>query len=81
MRRTEGGKAGEDGEPLIGGDLKVDPSTHEVYVGDRAVSLTPADRRAGVVSRLPFFPGRSVFGQAASKTPYPAKLGLGEGHP
>ena len=43
MRRTEGGKAGEDGEPLIGGDLKVDPSTHEVYVGDRAVSLTPAE--------------------------------------
>lgn len=43
MRRTEGGKAGEGGEPLTGGGLTVDASTHEVYVGDREVSLTPAE--------------------------------------
>ena len=43
MRRSEGHKAGEDGELLISGDVKVDPSTHEVYLGDRKVSLTPAE--------------------------------------
>ncbi len=43
MRRTEGRQAGEAGEPLIGGDVKVDPSTHEVYLQDRKVSLTPAE--------------------------------------
>lgn len=43
MRRTEGRNAGEDEEPLIGGDLKVNPSTHEVFIGGREVSLTPAE--------------------------------------
>ena len=28
MRRTEGRDSGEDGEALIGGELRVDPSTH-----------------------------------------------------
>ena len=43
VRRTEGRDAGEDEEPLIGGDLKVDPSTHEVFIGNRDLSLTPAE--------------------------------------
>ena len=43
MRRTEGRVAAEDEEPLIVGDLKVNPSTHEVFIGGREVSLTPAE--------------------------------------
>ena len=43
MRRTEGRTAAEEEEPLIGGDLKVNPLTHEVFIGARAVSLTPAE--------------------------------------
>ena len=43
MRRTEGRKAGETGELLISGDVRVDPSTHEVYLQGRKVSLTPAE--------------------------------------
>ena len=43
VRRTEGHNGGEEEEPLIGGDLKVDPSTHEVFIGNREVSLTPAE--------------------------------------
>ena len=43
MRRTEGRDAAEDEEPLIVGDLKVNPSTHEVFIGGREVSLTPAE--------------------------------------
>ncbi|PKB72312.1 MAG: hypothetical protein BZY87_01040 [SAR202 cluster bacterium Io17-Chloro-G6] len=43
MRRTEGRNGGEDEEPLVDGDLKVDPLTHEVFIGSREVSLTPAE--------------------------------------
>ena len=43
VRRSEGGKVAEEGEPLIGGDLKVNPLTHEVHIGDRKVALTPAE--------------------------------------
>ena len=43
MRRTEGRKSGKTGEPLIVGDVRVDPSTHEVHLGDHIVSLTPAE--------------------------------------
>ena len=43
MRRTEGRDAGEDEESLVGGDLKVNPSPHEVFIGGREVSLTPAE--------------------------------------
>ena len=43
MRRTEGRNAGEDEQPLIGGDLKINTSTHEVFIGDREVALTPAE--------------------------------------
>ena len=43
MRRTQGRNSVEDGEALIGGELTVNPSTHEVFIGDREVSLTPAE--------------------------------------
>ncbi|MCH7737745.1 MAG: response regulator transcription factor [Chloroflexi bacterium] len=43
MRRTGSRKSGKADEPLIEGDLKVDPSTHEVYLRDRKLSLTPAE--------------------------------------
>ena len=60
LRRAEQRESSENMDLLIGGDLKVDPSTHEVYIGDRAVSLTPAEfqlahllvkSRGAVVSR------------------------------
>jgi DNA-binding response OmpR family regulator len=43
IRRTERRKAGEAGKPLIDGDVKVDPSTHEVFLQGRKVPLTPAE--------------------------------------
>jgi two-component system KDP operon response regulator KdpE len=43
MRRSEGRDAIDEEEPLVGGDWKVDPSTHEVFIGNREVSLTPAE--------------------------------------
>lgn len=43
MRRTESRAAAADEEPLIGGELKVNTSTHEVFIGGREVSLTPAE--------------------------------------
>ena len=42
MRRTEG-KAAKGGGLLTDGGVTVDPSTHEVHLGDRKVSLTPAE--------------------------------------
>jgi len=43
MRRTGARRTGKSKEILVGGDLKVDPSTHEVSLGDRSLSLTPAE--------------------------------------
>lgn len=43
IRQTERRKAGEAGKPLVDGDVKVDPSTHEVFLQGRKVSLTPAE--------------------------------------
>ncbi len=43
VRRNEGHHSGGDAEALIGGELKVNLSTHEVFIGDRKVSLTPAE--------------------------------------
>ena len=43
MRRTGSRKSGKAAEPLTEGELKVDPSTHEVTLGDRKLSLTPAE--------------------------------------
>lgn len=43
MRRTGSRKSGKAGEPLTEGDLKVDPSTHEVHLSGNRMSLTPAE--------------------------------------
>ncbi|MDA0265119.1 MAG: response regulator transcription factor [Chloroflexi bacterium] len=43
MRRTVGRKLEERGELLIEGELKIDPAAHEVYLGLRKVTLTPAE--------------------------------------
>ncbi|MBT98489.1 MAG: hypothetical protein CL902_07670 [Dehalococcoidia bacterium] len=43
MRRTGSRKSGKSTETLVVGDLHVDPSTHEVFLNDEPVSLTPAE--------------------------------------
>ena len=43
MRRSGSRKTGKAEAPLTEGDLKVDPSTHEVYLSGRRLSLTPAE--------------------------------------
>ena len=43
MRRNGSRKPGKGKEILVRGDLKVDPSTHEVTLRDQRLSLTPAE--------------------------------------
>ena len=43
MRRNGSRKPGKTKEMLVGGDLKVDPSTHEVTLKGQSLSLTPAE--------------------------------------
>lgn len=43
MRRNGSRKPGKAKELLVGGDLKLDPSTHEVTLRDDRLSLTPAE--------------------------------------
>jgi DNA-binding response OmpR family regulator len=43
MRRNGSRRPGKAKELLVGGDLTVDPSTHEVTLGDQRLSLTPGE--------------------------------------
>ena len=43
MRRSGSRKSGKSSEPIVVGDVRVDPSTHEVFLRDELVSLTPAE--------------------------------------
>lgn len=43
MRRNGSRKPGKAKEMLVSGDLKVDPSTHEVILKGQSLSLTPAE--------------------------------------